>query len=152
MLKTGIKLLHRNDEGVLHSFIGGSLWRNRQVTYTPNRKAVPRLGCGPLAVYEDTPEGLAAAMVWVRMYLPNSIRYYALYRCEYEHSTETSLWFTFNSGEKQKDWPRPMEMENRIDRNWVIGEIVKTENLPKHTALASSVTLIEEINVKEIKC
>ena len=82
----GIKLMHRSfDTGVLRSFIGGSKWRNRMVTYKVEEEVCPNLGCGPLAVYEGTKEGLNAAMKWVKMYTEGTV---AVFSCLYVRSKE----------------------------------------------------------------
>lgn len=140
--KTGIKLLHKNPQGILKSFMLDPLWRNREVTYAPNLKNKPHLACGPLAVYDDTPEGLEAAMAWARTLVHDSGIYAAVYRCEYTLSKDTSLWFTFVGGES-----KPLFYEERIAGKWNIGEIVKMENLPDHTVLADIIMLTEEIPI-----
>lgn len=140
---TGIKLLHRSPQGIFTSFMGASLWRNRQVTYFPGLESRPNPGCGPLAVYEDTPEGLEEAMIWARMETPE---FSAVFRCTYEPSAGDELYFTFNGGEVDNSFPwNSSTWEYLQDKKWVTGEVVRYKVYTPHTILADMVRLDEEL-------
>ncbi len=149
-MKTGIKLLHKSSEGILKSFVQAFLYHNREVVYIPNIATYPNPSCGPLAVYGNTPEGLEAAMSYARPHIHDDS--VAVYRCNYDPSEDTSLWFTFDGGERL-DYQDPLcwywtWKGKDFKPNWAIGEVIKTENLPNHTVLADMVMLTEEIPIK----
>ena len=86
------------------------------VTYTPQIRAEPRPGCGPLMVFEDF--DIADAFVYA--YQP-WISKVSIWRCEYEQSDETRVW----------NGPEPYDITDK-------------SSLPAKTSLAKWVTIIEE--------
>ena len=149
-MDTGYKLTHKKyDTGVLSSFMGGSKWRNREVVYAIGLETTPAEGCGPLSVYEGTPEGLEAAMKWARIYTEDTV---AVHSCSYQPSQETESWFTY-VGDAYK-WMRTTSMYGSFDlvgRDWVRGQVIRAGIIEPHTVLADMVVLEAEVQITGIQ-
>lgn len=139
MLETGIKLLLKDSNGVLKSLIQDRWYLNRIVEYARGKKTFPNAGCGPLAVYNNTPEGLAQAMEkrasWNATFADMSA---VAYYCIYLPSKESAMFFTFD-GKIQEETHSCRYGKGTHTRQ--VDDIVTCCWMPSQTILANMICL-----------
>ena len=142
-LQSGIKVCHKDPEGILRSTIQCPWYRNRVVEYMLGEETFPNEGCGPLAIYEDTEFGLVEAMADARIWTKGCC---AVFRCTFKPSEETELYYTFDGGEPEDKY-RHMHYSSFVayPSNLTVGEVVRRKDFPPHTVLADMIRLDEEI-------